>query len=272
MVVVRNRYFMSFCGVVSMLRRAIRLFAFALCLSLSVSAPAIAEIPSADFEKAIEKYLNTEKGREAIGSAVEKHFRDRQDQARKAQEERQAAELEAQFKNPVKVDVGNSPVKGPKDARVTIVEFSDFECPYCAKGKEVVEQILQAYPKDVKVVFKNLPLPFHDQAKPAAQAALAAGKQGKFWEMHDKLFDNQRDLNSDFYEKAAKELGLNVDQFKKDMQSEEIVKQVEADTKLAEKHGIQGTPGFFVNGVAVKGAYPFEHFKKIIDRWLEQKA
>jgi protein-disulfide isomerase len=231
---------------------------------------ASAEISDEEFAKKFAKYLESEKGKAALGTAVESYFKAKQQNARKAQEERQAAELERQFKSPVKIPVGNSPVKGPADAKVTIIEFSDFQCPYCTKGKNTMEEVLKMYPKDVRVVFKNLPLPFHKQAEPAARAALAAGKQGKFWEMHDALFDNQRKLNPDFYNELAEKLGLNMDQFKKDYDSEELKKAVKEDAELAKEHGIRGTPGFFVNGVAVKGAYPASHFKTIIDRWLEK--
>ena len=131
-----------------------------------------------------------------------------------------------------------------------------------------MKEVLKNYPKDVKLVFKNLPLPFHKNAEPAARAALAAGKQGKFWEMHDKLFANQKKLNEAFYTSTAKDLGLNVETFKKDYASDELKKQVKDDAAQARKLGIQGTPGFTVNGVMVKGAYPFDHFKGIVDRWL----
>lgn len=223
----------------------------------------------AKFDKQIEAYLETERGKEQIGKAMEAYMQERQIRARKQAEEQANAELERQFKNPVKIEAGNSPAKGPANAKVTIIEFSDFQCPYCSRGKETMEQVLAAYPNDVKVVFKNLPLPFHQQAVPAAKAALAAGKQGKFWEMHDKLFDNQQKLSPAYYDEAAKELGLDLDKFKKDMASPEIEKQIEEDKALAAKNEIQGTPGFFVNGVAVKGAYPLDHFKMIIDRWLK---
>ena len=102
----------------------------------------------------------------------------------------------------------------------------------------------------------------------AGEASVAASQDGKFWEMHDKLFANQKDLNAESYEKWAKEIGLNVDQFKKDLTSQELADQIAKDEKIAESLGIQGTPGFVVNGVMVRGAYPFAHFKKIIDRWL----
>ena len=222
------------------------------------------------FEKQIEQYLATDKGKELIGQTVESYMQERQVRARKQAEEQANAELERQFKNPVKIEIGNSPVKGPKDAKVTVIEFSDFQCPYCVRGKETMDQLLKAYPNDVKLVFKNLPLGFHQQAVPAAKAALAAGKQGKFWEMHDELFANQQKLNGALYEELAKKLELDVAKFKKDMEDPEIAKQIEDDKKIAAANDIQGTPGFFVNGVAVRGAYPLEHFKTIVDRWLKE--
>lgn len=221
------------------------------------------------FDQQMDAYLQSEKGKEQVGKALESYMQERQARARKQAEEQQQAELERQFKNPVKIEVGNSPVKGPANAKVTIVEFSDFQCPYCARGKETMEQVLKAYPNDVKLVFKNLPLAFHQQATPAAKAALAAGRQNKFWEMHDKLFENAQKLSPAFYEEAAKELGLDLAKFKKDMADPAIEKQIEEDKALAAKNDIQGTPGFFVNGVAVKGAYPLDHFKTIIDRHLK---
>ena len=233
-----------------------------------LAAPVSAEVSKEEFQKMLSTYLDTDEGRELIGKTAEKYFRTKQEDAKKKEEEKAAAEMESQFKNPVKIDAGASPIKGPADAKVTIIEFSDFQCPYCSRGRETMEEVLKSYPKDVRVVFKNLPLPFHKQAEPAARAALAAGKQGKFWEMHDAFFTNQKSLADQFYTEQAQKLGLNMEQFKKDMESEELKKQVQADAELAKTHGISGTPGFFVNGVAVKGAYPFEHFKTIIDRWL----
>lgn len=234
------------------------------------SGTAFAEIADADFKKAFEKYLATESGQEKIGEAIKSYMQKQQLEAQKAAQQKQQADLEAQFKNPIKVEVGKSPTKGPATAKVTVVEFSDFECPYCKRGAETVEQILQAYPNDVQVAFKNLPLPFHKNADPAARAALAAGKQGKFWEMHDLLFENQRGLTQAYFEESAKKLGLDMAKFKTDMESEEIKQQVKDDAALARKIGISGTPGFAVNGVLVKGAYPFPHFKQIIDRWLQK--
>ena len=233
------------------------------------SVTTLSSYADAKFDQQIEQYLETEKGKEQIGKALESYMQDRQAKARKQAEEQANADVERQFKNPVKIDAGKSPAKGPANAKVTIIEFSDFQCPYCTRGKDTMDQVLKAYPNDVKVVFKNLPLPFHQQALPAAKAALAAHKQGKFWEMHDELFANQQALKPEFYEATAKKLGLDVEKFKKDLTDPEIEKQINEDKELAAKNDIQGTPGFFVNGVAVKGAYPLDHFKTIIDRWLK---
>lgn len=227
-----------------------------------------AEMDEKQFEQLFEKYINSPKGQEKLVGALEQAMKKRQEQSRKQQEDMMAAQMEEQFKNPVKVEVGKSPVKGPTDAKVTIIEFSDFQCPYCQRANNTVSEILKAYPKDVKVAFKHLPLPFHQNAMPAAKASLAAGEQGKFWEMHDSLFQNQTQLSDELFIKEAQRLGLDVEKFKKDMASPEIEKQIKDDMDLAKKHGIEGTPGFFVNGVAVKGAYPIDHFKKIIDRWI----
>ena len=239
---------------------------------LLISNLAFAEIDAKEFEAALKKYLESEEGQTTVGSTVESYFQKKQAQAKQQQAKKRAEQLEEQFKNPIKIDAGNSPSKGPADAKVTIIEFSDFQCPYCSRADKTIKQVLEAYPKDVKVVFKNLPLGFHKQAEPAARATLAAHKQGKFWEMHDALFANQKGLSEDLYMKQAEKLGLDMDKFKADYNSDAIKKQVQEDAKLAAQHGITGTPGFFVNGVAVRGAYPFDHFKMIIDRWLKEKA
>lgn len=245
-------------------------FLASLALALSVGAPANADISDKDFSVAFERYLKNDAGVEKIGSALERHFQKKQQEAMKKQQDQEKADLEEQFKNPVKIDISGSPVKGPADAKVTIVEFSDFECPYCKRGADTMEEVLKAYPKDVKVVFKHFPLAFHKEATPAAKASWAAQQQGKFWEFYDALFNNQDKLGTDFYLATARELKLDETKFKADMESEAAAKQVKADFDIGSQNGIQGTPGFFVNGVAVKGAYPPAHFKGLVDRWLNQ--
>jgi len=241
----------------------------ALAFGLSAST-ANADISDADFAQSLDRYLKTDSGMENLGSAMERYFQKRQQDALKKQEEQAKADVENQFKNPVKIDVGSSPFKGPANAKVTVIEFSDFQCPYCKRGYETMEALAKAYPNDVKIVFKHFPLPFHQEAEPAAKAAWAAQQQGKFWEFHEALFKNQDKLGTDFYISTATALKLDLNKFKKDMASEAAAKQVKEDSEAGSKNGIQGTPGFFVNGVAVKGAYPLEHFKTIVDRWLKE--
>jgi protein-disulfide isomerase len=170
------------------------------------------------------------------------------------------------------VKAGASPAKGPKDARVTIVEFSDFQCPYCSKVGPTLEKVLDDYPNDVRVVYKHYPLSFHKQALPAALASEAAGRQGKFWEMHDLLFQNQRNLSYEAFKGYASQLGLDVAKFEEDYKSPELAKQIEADVALARSLGVTGTPGFFVNGRFLSGAQPYAAFKQKIDEELKKDS
>jgi protein-disulfide isomerase len=162
-------------------------------------------------------------------------------------------------------DLAGSPSRGPANAKVTMVLWSDFQCPFCSRVEPTVTKILEAYPKDVRVIWKNQPLPFHNQAMPAAIAAMAAGEQGKFWEMHEKLFANQKELNEANYEKWAGEIGLNVSKWKAAVADPKIKAKVEADSKYGSQVGADGTPTFYINGREIAGAMPFEAFKAVID-------
>ena len=170
---------------------------------------------------------------------------------------------------PKKVDVGSAPVRGPKNAPITVVLFSDFQCPFCGRVEPSITELEKAYPSKVRVAWKNLPLSFHNNAKPAAEAALAANAQGKFWEMHDILFKNQQALTAADLEKYAKEIGLNVDKFKADVESHKFAAQIEADIKQGSALGVSGTPAAFVNGQLVSGAQPVDAFKKIVEAELK---
>lgn len=145
------------------------------------------------------------------------------------------------------IDVNDSPFQGPADAPVTLTLFTDFECPYCSKMPPLIEQVMKNNQKNLKVVFKNMPLNFHKMARPAAYAALAAQEQGKFWEFHDILF-NAKKLSLEGFNKIATDLKLDMDKFKADMKSPEILAKVEKDLKDAEKAGVTGTPTVFING------------------------
>jgi protein-disulfide isomerase len=171
-----------------------------------------------------------------------------------------------------KVNIAGSPVIGPEDAPVTVVEFSDFQCPFCGRVVGTMKQVEKEYGDQVKVVFKHLPLAMHQNAPQAHAAAQAAANQGKFWEMHDLIFSNQREMNTDKYIAYAKQLGLDVDQFKKDMSSPEVKKKIDADVAEAQRLGVTGTPGFFINGKFTSGAKPFSEFKRIIDQELREQG
>lgn len=190
---------------------------------------------------------------------------------RQQKTEEQTRRLEASFKNRVEdVIQPGTPVKGAPNAPVTIVEYTDFQCPYCARGAKTMEQLLKKYDGKVRVAFKNLPLDMHKQALPAAKAALAAHKQGKFWPYHDLLFANARQLDDATLEKFAKDLSLDVEQFNRDRQSDEIAKQVESDKAQAAKHNFRSTPMFIANGVVIRGAKQPSHFSMIIERLLKE--
>lgn len=169
----------------------------------------------------------------------------------------------------VHVDLTNAPVLGNADAPVTIVEFTDFQCPFCSRANKTLHELLAANPDKVRIVFRHYPLPFHDKAKLAHQAAEAAKAQGKFWEYYDKLFDNQNALDRDSLIKHAKDLGLDEAKFVADMDSPATVAVVEADLKAGSDAGVRGTPHFFFNGTLLSGAQPLPAFQGALNKELE---
>ena len=174
----------------------------------------------------------------------------------------------AVYKVPLK---GDEPQKGPDDALVTIVEFSDFECPFCGRVEPTLEQVREKYGKDVRVVWMNNPLPFHKNAKPAATAALEAQAQKgdkAFWAMHEKMFANQKALTADNLEKWGKELGLNASKLKKALADDKYSKTIQEQQALATRLGARGTPAFFINGRNLRGAQPLAAFTALVDEEL----
>jgi protein-disulfide isomerase len=161
-----------------------------------------------------------------------------------------------------------APIRGPEAAHVTIVAFSDFHCPYCARAKQTLEQVQEVYPDDVAVVFKHLPLRQHKGALEAHAAAEAAHGQGRFWEMHDLLFASPYELEPEQLASHARQLGLDVPRFERDLASDAVRQRVEADLHEAQQLGITGTPTFYVNGRLLAGAQPFEAFQEAIDQEL----
>lgn len=154
-------------------------------------------------------------------------------------------------------ELAGRPMKGNPNAKVTIVEFSDFECPYCSKAIPKVEEILAAYPNDVKFYFLHYPLSFHKSAMPAASASYCAHQQQKFWPMHDKLFGNQASLSGpDFFKATAKELGLDEAKFTACMDDPKTAEFVKADQQQGDAAGVEGTPSFFINGTPYAQGVP----------------
>jgi Protein-disulfide isomerase len=217
----------------------------------------------ADLDKAIGDYLakNPQALQKPIQEALKKQMPQR----------RPEVPLEERIKNAVKVDIGNAPTKGPENAAITIVEFSDFQCPFCKRVLPNVDQVMKSNEGKVRLAFRQHPLSFHQNAMSAAKASLAAKDQGKFWEMHDALFENQQDLSDEGVKKAAQKAGLNMAKFEKDWKSDKYQAQIDEDIKFATANGATGTPAFFINGVLLSGAQPPPAFQAVIDKLQEQK-
>ncbi len=241
------------------------------CSSKSQIEKVITENPDIVFN-AIKK--DPKKFVEVVNEAV----RTAQESGREDEAKQEQARLEEEFKNPKTPTVDEKAIIfGNKDAPVTIVEYSDFQCPYCSRGYATVKEVMKEYGDKVRIVFKNLPLDFHPQAMPAAKYFVAIARQDvkKAEKFHDEIFANQTKLNQDgekFLKAAAKKVGADMGKVAKMIDSEDVTNHIKADMEEARKFDFSGTPGFLINGVSLKGAYPFPEFKKIIDRHLNNKG
>lgn len=168
------------------------------------------------------------------------------------------------------VNIADAPFKGGSDAKVTIVEYSDFQCPFCSKAATIIAEIEKKYGHKVKIAFKNFPLPFHNQARLAAEAAMCANEQNVkfFWKMHDSMFADQTKLDKDNLISTAKKAGLKEADFKACLEAGKFKAKVEEDVVQGQKIGIKSTPTFFINGKLVAGAQPIEVFSEVIDEEL----
>ena len=170
-----------------------------------------------------------------------------------------------------RIDVeAKGPSRGPTNAPVTIVEFSDFQCPYCGREYPVIERLMKEYDGKLRLVFRHYPLDFHPFAQKAAEAGACAQDQGKFWELHDKMFTNQGKLAVADLKGYAKTLGMDATKFDKCLDSGEKKALVDDDLKAGSAAGVNGTPAFFINGIFVNGAQPYEHMKQAVDRELRK--
>ena len=167
---------------------------------------------------------------------------------------------------PPRVEVAvTGPSLGPQDAPVTIVEFSDYQCPFCRRAEPTVKQVLARYGDQVRLVFRHYPLEFHDRAGPAAEAAACADAQGRFWEYHDLLFSGGGEVGDEDLERLAGESGLDLALFKTCMAERRYRQTVETDLREGNEAGVDGTPAFFINGIPLTGAQAFEKFVRLID-------
>lgn len=180
--------------------------------------------------------------------------------------ERQQAFVQQLKANPQAV-IGQSPTTGNTEAKILLVEFSDFQCPYCAQAHDTVKEFMAKHGEQVTLVYKHYPLTsIHPQALPAAKAAWAAAMQGKFWPYHDALFTQQEQLGEELYLTIAKNLNLDLEQFNSDRNSATAQAAIQADMQLAEGLGIAGTPFFVLNGETFSGAVQLSEMEKILER------
>ena len=208
---------------------------------------------------------NPEKFIDALNNAV-KAAQEGQGKKREVDEKKA---LEDSFNNPVIAEIRpDESFRGEKDAPITLIEYSDFECPFCSRGYNTVMELMEKYKGKIRFAYKHLPLSFHPQAMPAAQyyEAIRLQSPEKAWQFHDAIYKNQRALQNGekFLKEEAKKLKVDMAKLAKDVTSEAVQKRIAADVAEAGKYGFQGTPGFLLNGIPVKGAYPTQHFDDLI--------
>jgi len=170
------------------------------------------------------------------------------------------------------VSAANGPAKGPSSAPIELIEFSDFQCPFCQRANPTVDQVLSTYGDKIHFVYRHFPLPSHPNARPAAEAAQCAAEQGKFWPFHDRLFANPSRLSDADLKQQAADVGVDAAKFNACVDSHKYQSLVDTDLRDGEAAGVNGTPAFFINGRMLSGAQPFSEFKRIIDEELQLKA
>jgi protein-disulfide isomerase len=171
-----------------------------------------------------------------------------------------------------RIAAADSPARGPANAPIEIIEFSDFQCPFCLRADPTVRQVLSTYGDRIHFVYRHYPLPNHPNARPAAEAAVCAADQDKFWAYHDQLFANQNRLGTADLKQHAADLGLDTAKFNACVDGQQSKARVDADLRTGQEAGVDGTPAFFVNGRLLSGAQPFDAFKRVIDEELALKG
>jgi len=265
-----------------MYRCALFLTVALLCAGCAPTVDQVREV----IEKNPEIVLSTiEKNPEVVLAAIEnnpeefirvanKASKMAQERAQQNEQQQELNRREQEYQNPKMPALSADRVYfGSDDAKITIVEYSDFECPYCSRGYRTLKDIMREYGDDVRVLYKHLPLEMHPHALPAAllYEAIAQQSSEQAIKFHDTLYESQGELRSggeEWMREVAKKLGVDMAQLEKDVQSEKVKSIVKADMIEAGQFGFSGTPGFLINGVSLKGAYPLPAFKEIIDRHL----
>jgi protein-disulfide isomerase len=206
--------------------------------------------------------------------AMMKAHQSAQKESREQAEKEEKETREAEFKSPKSPEIAKErAVLGNPNAAVTVVEYSDFQCPYCRRGFQTVKELEKKYGDKIRIVFKHLPLEFHPLAMPAAKRfeAIVMQNPKKAYEFHDLVFDKQGEMKDEkFLDDMAKKAGVDLAKMKKDMESDRVKTTIQSDMDEAQKFGITGTPGFIVGGISLKGAYPTPAFEEIIDRRLKE--
>jgi protein-disulfide isomerase len=169
------------------------------------------------------------------------------------------------------VATADSPSQGPANAPIELIEFSDFQCPFCLRANPTVKQVLSTYGNKIRFVYRNYPLPSHPNARPAAEAAQCANDQGQFWAYHDRLFADPTKLSDADLKASAAALGMDAAKFNACFDSHKYKTRIDTDLQAGNEAGVNGTPAFFVNGRLLSGAQPFEEFKRVIDEELAAK-
>lgn len=203
-------------------------------------------------------------------TALQNAAKNAQEEMGKKREEEEKKKLEESFDKPLMAEIRkDEAIRGAKDAPLTLVEYSDFECPFCTRGFQTVQELMKKYDGKIRFVYKHLPLSFHEQAMPASQyyEAIRLQDEKKAFAFHDEIFQNQGKLKNGtaFLDATAKKVGADLAKVKKDINSDAVKNRIAADMKEAAEFGMQGTPGFLLNGVPVRGAYPADYFVNLVD-------
>jgi protein-disulfide isomerase len=255
------------------MRISCALAAFTIAI-LTCAAAQAQDITGDELEKVLRTNPNVlieaiKANRKAIFDIINQTGVEEQARMRREAEEAEQKAYEETFKNPLKPAIDDKTrIRGAIDAKYTLVEYADFQCPYCAASYQTVAELRKKYGNNLRFIFKHLPLPFHPQAMSAAQwlEAVAIQSPEKAWKFHDILFENQDKLGIDLFRKTAKDLGIDVKKCERDSESQAVKDRIAADMDEARKYGFEGTPGFLLNGVPVKGAYPLAYFEDVIKK------